>query len=675
MSAKSVENVENGTEIFIPLNKLKKSPKNARKTPHSEATIEAYAASIAAKGILQNLVVEPELDAEGAATGFYFVTIGEGRRLAQLLRVKRKEIKKTEPIRCIVDTANDPHEISLDENVTRENLHPADQFEAFRKLADERGFGAEDIAARFGVTPHVVRQRLRLGSVSPKLMQVYRDGGLTLEQLMAFAITEDHARQEAVYERLSYDRDASTIRRLLTETHVAATDRRAVFVGVEAYTEAGGAILRDLFTEDRSGYFEDVALLDLVTAKLRREADALREAEGWKWTEVHLEFPHAHGMRRTYPHPVELSVEDQAALEAARSELDQLSEWNQTADELPDHVDARFCELEADIERLEAKRHAYDPDDIARGGAFVILNHDGMVRIERGFIRPGDEKPRPEAEQAGEASVAGETEGGDSQGPQDENGDGESATGEDDDDRPLSDSLVRDLTAHRTLGLRLNLSEQPEVALVAATHALSAQIFYVGADAHGVGIQPIKTDLTAHADGIEDTAAGKAWADRHANWARQMPRDVTSLWTFVTELDHDSRMALFAHCVALTVNVVKLPWERRSRSIATADKLAEAVSLDMTGYWRLTVQTYLGRITKARILEAVREAVSDEAADRMAHMKKQGMAEAAEQLLAATGWLPALMRTPRAAQGPIEVPETDAVTEVKDPEAYSVAAE
>ena len=170
MTAKNVEIVTaSGTESFIPLNKLKKSPKNARKTPHSEAAIEAYAASIAAKGILQNLVVEPELDGEGAATGFYFVTIGEGAgRLAQLLRVKRKEIKKTEPIRCIIDTANDPHEISLDENVTRENMHPADQFEAFKKLADERGFGAEEIAARFGVTPHVVRQRLRLGAVSPK---------------------------------------------------------------------------------------------------------------------------------------------------------------------------------------------------------------------------------------------------------------------------------------------------------------------------------------------------------------------------------------------------------------------------------------------------------------------------------------------------------------------------
>lgn len=155
---------EHGATVFIPLNKLKKHPKNARKTPHSEASIEAKAASIAAKGILQNLVVEPETNAEGEPTGFYLVSIGEGRRLAQLLRVKRKEIKKTEPIRCVIDTANDAAEISLDENVTRENLHPADEFERFRELAEDRGWGAEEIAARFGVTPHVVRQRLRLTS-------------------------------------------------------------------------------------------------------------------------------------------------------------------------------------------------------------------------------------------------------------------------------------------------------------------------------------------------------------------------------------------------------------------------------------------------------------------------------------------------------------------------------
>jgi ParB family chromosome partitioning protein len=679
MSAKNVEIVpQSGTERFIPLNKLKKSPKNARKTPHSAASIEAYAASIAAKGILQNLVVEPEFDAEGAATGFYFVTIGEGRRLAQLLRVKRKEIKKTEPVRCVIDTANDPHEISLDENVTRENMHPADQFEAFKKLAEERGYGAEEIAARFGVTPHVVRQRLRLGAVSPKLMQIYRDGDLALDQLMAFAITEDHARQEAVFERLSYNRDASTIRRMLTETHVAATDRRAIFVGAEKYTEVGGTILRDLFTEDRGGYFEDVALLDmLVVAKLGREANALMEAEGWKWAQVFLDYPHSHGLRRIYPQAVELSAEDQAALDAARGEFNSLTAQHESDEELPDEVDARFGELEAEIERLEGKRQAYDPGDIARCGAFVILNHDGTVRIERGFVRAEDEQPEPETH-----AVSGEGEGGDTIDgdsgtvPNGEAG-GDTLDGEDedaDDHKPLSDILIRDLTAHRTLGLRLALGEQPDVAIVAVTHALAAQIFYRGADAHVLDIRPVSTMLAAHADGIEDTKAGKEWGDHDARWAAQMPRDVSDLWTFVVELDHDSRMALFAHCVALTVNAVKLPTERKPRAMATADRLAEAVSLDMTAHWVPTARTYFGRVTKTHILAAVREAVSIEAAERMADMKKQDMAEAAEQLVVATGWLPALMRTPRAAKETTKQPQADAVTET-NPDAFSVAAE
>ena len=676
MSAKNVEIIpQSGTETFIPLNKLKKSANNARKTPHSEASIEAYAASIAAKGILQNLVVEPELDGDGTATGFYFVTIGEGRRLAQLLRVKRKEIKKTEPIRCIVDTANDPHEISLDENVTRENMHPADQFEAFKKLAEERGFGAEEIAARFGVTPHVVRQRLRLGAVSPKLMEIYRNGDLTLDQMMAFAITEDHARQEAAYERLSYNRDASTIRRLLTETHVAATDRRAIFVGAEKYTEVGGTILRDLFTEDRGGYFEDVALLDmLVMAKLGREANAVMEAEGWKWAQVFLDYPHSHGLRRIYPQAVDLLVEDQAALDGVQAEFNNLSEQHESAEELPDEVDARFGELEAEIERLEAKRLAYDPADIARCGVFVILNHDGTVRIERGFVKAEDEQPEPETH-----PVSGEGEGGQ---PGSEDGatvlpgrEGSDSEDEDaDGHKPLSDTLIRDLTAHRTLGLRLALSEQPEVAIVAVTHALAAQIFYRGADAHVLDIRPVSTMLAAHADGIEDSKAGKTWTDHHARWASQVPRDPSGLWAFVRELDHDSRMALFAHCAALTVNAVRLPTERRPRAVATADRLAEAVSLDMTAHWRPTARTYLGRVTKTHILAAVREAVSIEAADRMVDMKKQDMAEAAEQLLAATDWLPALLRTPRTVQQPQEEPHADTVAETNR-EAYSVAAE
>ena len=148
--------------VDLPLNKLKKSPRNARRTPHAEADIEALAASIAVKGVLQAPVVEPETDEAGAPTGFYLTTIGEGRRLALLLLAKRKVIKKTEAVRCVVDLTNDPHEISLDENITRSRMHPADEFEAFRRLSEERGLSAEEIGARFGVGAQVVRQRLRL---------------------------------------------------------------------------------------------------------------------------------------------------------------------------------------------------------------------------------------------------------------------------------------------------------------------------------------------------------------------------------------------------------------------------------------------------------------------------------------------------------------------------------
>lgn len=54
---------------------------------------------------------------------------------------------------------------------------------------------------------------------------------------------------------------------------------------------------------------------------------------------------------------------------------------------------------------------------------------------------------------------------------------------------------------------------------------------------------------------------------------------------------------------------------------------------------------YFGRVAKKRIVEAVREGVSVEAAWNIAGLKKQAMAEAAAQRLAGTGWFPELLRT------------------------------
>ncbi|RYE55778.1 MAG: chromosome partitioning protein ParB, partial [Hyphomicrobiales bacterium] len=211
--------------------------------------------------------------------------------------------------------------------------------------------------------------------------------------------------------------------------------------------------------------------------------------------------------------------------------------------------------------------------------------------------------------------------------------------------QPLTDLLTRDLTAHRTLGLRLALGEQPDIALIAVTNTLAAQTFYRGVDAHALEIRPGSVPLGGHADGIEDMAAAKMLAHRHGWWAADMPRDVGELWDFIAGLDHVSIMALFAHCASLTVNALKLPWEQRPRALRTADKLARALALDMNQHWTPTARTYFGRVTKAHIMAAVREVVGDEAADRIATMKKQPMAEAAEPLLVGTGWLPPLLRT------------------------------
>ncbi|MGW8140318.1 ParB/RepB/Spo0J family partition protein [Sphingomonas sp. CCH5-D11] len=663
-----------GVEIFVPLAKLKKSPRNARKVSHGEAAIEALAASIQHKGLIQNLVVEPEIKEDGTPTGYYLVTAGEGRRLAMLLRAKRKQIKKSEPVRCWLDTANDPSEISLDENVTRTNMHPADEFERFRELADGKGWGAEEIGARFGKTAAVVKQRLRLGAVSPKLLQVYREDGLTLDQLMAFAITEDHARQEQVFAGLHHNREPWIIRRDMTASNVPATDRRALFVGADAYVEAGGNIIRDLFSEDRGGFFEDAGLLDTLAAeKLQGVAEEI-QAEGWKWAEAHIDYPHAHGMRRFYPQSVPLSDEDEARLEALSTEHDELAEGYSSYDEMPEDVAARLEAVSDEIDAISEKRSAYDAHVIAHGGAFVVLHHDGSVRVERGFVRLEDEAladPQPEPEAEGDALPPQTVE--DEQ-PEDGDEDVQDVEGDEEPGKPISDSLTRDLSAYRTLALRVALADQIDMALVALTHTLTAQLFYSYAEAGCLEVRPTVTPLGSHADRIEDTPLAARAGEQREAWAERMPRDVADLWGFIVALDDEKRLALLAHCASRTVNALRLPWDRKPRTLQTADRLASALALDVAKDWTPTVDSYFGRVTKAHIVEAVAEGVSEDAARRIADMKKPDMARAAEQLLAGTGWLPAVLRTPQ--------PEGEQPTEGEaikpqdaDEDAYAVAAE
>jgi ParB family chromosome partitioning protein len=648
--AKSVQKITLSQSRDIPFNRLVLSQSNVRRIK-AGVSIEELAEDIARRTLLQSLTVRAVFDNDGAETGMFEVPAGGRRYRALELLVKQKRLARTASIPCVVRTEGLAEEDSLAENVQRAPLHPLDQFRAFLALR-EKGMGEEEIAAVFFVSVQVVKQRLKLASVSLRLLDVYAEDGMTLDQLMAFTVNPDHERQEQVWEALqhSHTREPYYIRRLLTEGAVRASDKRAQFVGLEAYEAAGGSVMRDLFQQDDGGWLQDPVVLDrLVAEKLQREADAVR-AEGWKWLEVAIDFPYGHtyGLRRISGEPVAISEQEVATAEALRAECAQLEQAHADADELPEEVDQRLGEIETALAALDERLVRYDPEEIARAGAFVSIDASGALRVERGYVRPEDEPAAPEPEPVNDpapvvsdnASVEG-SEGQESAPAAPEEFE------EDDGRKPIPDRLLTELTAYRTLALRDAVAQNPGVAFLAALHVLCLKLFYRYATDSCLEIEAKSVVFGSQAPGLNDTATAKIVDDRHRRWSGQLPQEPGELWDALVAFDADSRDALFAHCVALSVNAVHETWNRRPRALAHTDRLAEAVSLDVArAGWRPTAENYFGRVTKARILDAVREVKGEQAAQLIDHLKKGEMAVRAQELLAGSGWLPEPLRTP-----------------------------
>ncbi len=479
--ATAIQKITLSSARDIPFNKLVLSQSNVRRVK-AGVSIKEMAESIARRGLIQSLHVRPVLDADRAETGMFEVPAGGRRYRALELLVKQKRLAKAATVPCVIGDANSDilvDEVSLVENMERAPLHPLDQFRAFQAMRD-KGMSEEAIAAAFFVSVTVVKQRLRLTAVSPTLLEIYADDGMTLEQLMAFTVSPDHARQEQVWDAIkdSWQKESYQIRRMLTETAVRASDKRAVFVGIDAYEAAGGTVLRDLFQSDDGGWLQDPALLDrMVAEKLKTTADQIAE-EGWKWIEVAVSFPygHDHGLRELSGVTVDLTAEEHATREALREEYDRIEAEYSEADELPDAIDQRLGEIEQALEAFENRSVSYDQADIAIAGAFVSLDVDGSLSIDRGYVRAEDE---PQAEPDGEASGGDQpdtpavqraviTIGGKPAEPEDDEEDGI---------KPLPERLVIELTAHRTLALRNALAEHPHVAMTMLLHKLLSDTF------------------------------------------------------------------------------------------------------------------------------------------------------------------------------------------------------
>ena len=450
--------------ILVPLSRLVLRPtgRNVRKTPRM--SIPELAASIQRVGLLQNLIVIP------AADGEHYEVVAGGRRLVALkLLAKKHRIAKNWQVPCLRVADGTARTASLTENVQREAMHPADQFEAFAALVAE-GRPIEDIAADFSVTPLVVQRRLKLANVSPRLMADYRADAVTLDQLMALSITDDPAAQEAAfYDAPTWQRSPHNLRERLTEREIDAYRHPLVrFVGLDTYEQAGGGVRRDLFAEGDAGvYLTDAALLERLAQDRLGGIAAEVKTEGWAWVDIAPAATYAdlQAFQRAPREQREPNKREALRIEKLQAKMREVAEALDAAMDAEDEDKAEGLQEEGEalgqqLQALEDGLQGYAPSVKAAAGAIVTIDRNGEAVIHRGLLREAEAKALRMLERLRQG-FGDEEAGNDDEGENDET---PKAT--------LSDRLAQRLSAHRTAALQIEVTRHPQVALAALVHGM-----------------------------------------------------------------------------------------------------------------------------------------------------------------------------------------------------------
>ncbi|MGZ0024650.1 ParB/RepB/Spo0J family partition protein [Stenotrophomonas sp. S4] len=659
--------------ILVPLSRLVLRPtgRNVRKTV-PRMSVPELAASIQRVGLLQNLIVIP------AADGEHYEVVAGGRRLAALkLLAKKHRIAKDWDVPCLQVADGTARTASLTENVQREAMHPADQFEAFAALVAE-GRPIEDIAADFSVTPLVVQRRLKLANVSPRLMADYRADAVSLDQLMALAITDDHAAQEAAfYDAPQWQRHPSHLRERLTEREIDAYRHPLVrFVGLDSYEAEGGGIRRDLFAEGDAGvYLNDAALLErLAQDKLAGIAATVR-AEGWAWVDATPGVTHAdlHVFQRAPRERREPNKREAQRIEKLQEKMRAIGEAVDAAMDADDEEKADALQEEGEtlgeqLQALEDGLQDYGANVKAAAGAIVSIDRNGEAVIHRGLMREAEAKALRTLERLRQGFTGEDAENDD---------EGE------DDEQPkstaMSDRLAQRLSAHRTAALQIEVARHPQAALAAVVHGMVQTVlqesrYSLNRDSLLLGVSlKVQDRLEGMAPDWPESSAAVALRELQQVAGEALPEDSAELFAALLAKPQDELVWLLAVCVASTVDVVT----PRATPHQPGAELARAVGLDMAAWWKPTAEGYFKHVSKAVILDAV-GAFAPESVTRLAKLKKADIAGEAERLADGTGWMPAIFK----AAGPQdaaqkESPEQDApddAEEMADEPAEALAA-
>jgi ParB family chromosome partitioning protein len=416
-------------------------------------------------------------------------------------------------------------------------------------------------------------------------------------------------------------------------------------VTLKAYEKAGGALRRDLFSDDdKKVYLLDAALLEnLATDKLQKRAKQIA-AEGWKWVDVRVryafdEYVKYGELRKSKRQPDADEAAHLADLDgriaALHAQMEALAEA--LADE--DGNEEAFYRLEGETEGLEEQRKALDealsvwPANLmAQAGCVVHVGTNGAVAVKCGLIRPDD---RSDMVQAARQAA--------------ENGTDEPLVSlPSPKTRPVhSEKLVRCLTAHRVAAVQAELLDRPDVALAAITAHLAQKIFR-GNDLYycrsenvfAINATDSQSELRSAAEDMEASAAWAKIQTERTVWAERLPEKLEEIFPWLLGQEQATVLRLLTFVGAVTVTgLYGTEPERQSN-----EALARALGLDMTQWWTATGASYFHHVSKARVLEVVTEAVDANAASPLAALKKDAVVTGAEQTVARTGWLPAVLR-------------------------------
>lgn len=635
----------------IPLNKLVQSPRNVRRRTDAGADAQLKA-SIAAHGLLQNLVVRP------SAKGKFEVEAGGRRHRAMLALAEDKVLSRSHEVTCLV---LDNAEISLAENFHQLKMNPADEAQAFASLVED-GISVEDLAHNYGLTVRFVEGRLRLATLAPVVFEALAAGEITLDIAKAFGATSDQEIQACVFEQAFsgyYAPSADSIRRMVLSGTVRGSDPRARLVGRDAYVAAGGRIERELFDDDDSESWADVALLEsLAQAKMEEHAKVLAAEQGVAWIrptlDPYVRYDLVEGLARLPAEPAPLAETEVARLDELDASYDEhaaILENEDSAEEAVAAAEAAIEAIERECQDLRNRPLVLAPELKSEAGMILTLSRDGTPVLQPEFY-------------AESSAIAGDDDEAIEVVPS-ESGNGPRRS-------VLSKRLVDELAMQRRDVLSLHVASDPGLALDLLVFTLAdgdtsdwrsrSATTIRGSNPSGpiIGFEPADAPVTAALADLR-TSLDEGWRDG---------KDVAERFDRFRGLSDEARAAWLGFVVGRTLEAsLNMTGDRR---IAFHDHLGRLIGIDMAQWWRPTAANYFDRVSKQVILAALAEVGGPELSSRFGSVKKAELATSAERVFSGTyiaevevreralAWVPDVMRFGEAPAPADEVDETPA---------------